>query len=57
VVTAGKGKIRVRQDVYPVQAGSAVFVEALLEHKFFDVEERLETLVFFAPAEPSRKGA
>ena len=57
MVTAGKGKIRVRQDVYPVQAGSAVFVEALLEHKFFDVEERLETLVFFAPAEPSRKGA
>lgn len=57
VVMAGKGKIRVGEDVYPVQAGSVVFVEALVEHKFFDVEERLEILVFFAPAEHSRKGA
>ncbi len=57
VVMAGKSRLQVGQEVYPVQTGSVVFVEALVEHKFFDVEERLEILVFFAPAEHSRKGA
>jgi len=57
VVMAGKGRLQVGQEVYPVQTGSVVFVGALVEHKFFDVEERLEILVFFAPAEHSRKGA
>jgi mannose-6-phosphate isomerase-like protein (cupin superfamily) len=56
VVMAGKGKIRVGERVYPVAAGSVVFVEAQVEHRFFDIEERLEILVFFAPAEYSRRG-
>lgn len=56
VVMAGRGKIRVGEEVYPVAAGSVVFVEAQVEHSFFDIEERLETLVFFAPAEHSRRG-
>jgi quercetin dioxygenase-like cupin family protein len=55
VVTSGKAKLRVGNDVHPVEAGSIVHVNANVEHKFFEIEERLETLVFFAPAEYSNK--
>ena len=34
-----------------VRAGSVIFVEARLEHRFYDIAEELEVLVFFAPAE------
>lgn len=34
-----------------VRAGSVIFVEAAVEHRFYDVTEELEVLVFFAPAE------
>ena len=34
-----------------VRAGSVIFVEAGREHRFYDVTEELEVLVFFAPAE------
>jgi len=34
-----------------VHAGSVIFVEAEAEHRFYDIEEELEVLVFFAPAE------
>lgn len=55
VVTGGKAKLRVTSEVYEVKAGSIIYVDANAEHKFFDIEERLEVLVFFAPAEYSRK--
>lgn len=34
-----------------VRAGSVIFVEAECEHRFYDITEELEVLVFFAPAE------
>jgi mannose-6-phosphate isomerase-like protein (cupin superfamily) len=34
-----------------VRPGSVIFVEAELEHRFYDIKEELEVLVFFAPAE------
>ena len=34
-----------------VRAGSLIFVEAEREHRFYDIQEELEVLVFFAPAE------
>ena len=34
-----------------VRAGSVIFVEARREHRFYDITEELEVLVFFAPAE------
>ena len=34
-----------------VRAGSVIFVEARAEHKFYDIQDELEVLVFFAPAE------
>jgi quercetin dioxygenase-like cupin family protein len=57
VVTNGKAKLRVDSEVHEVKAGSIVYVDANVEHKFFDIEERLEVLVFFAPAEYSNKAA
>src|ERR1700690_91408 len=33
------------------RAGSVIFVEAEQEHRFYDVTEELEVLVFFSPAE------
>jgi mannose-6-phosphate isomerase-like protein (cupin superfamily) len=55
VVTSGKAKIRVGDEVHNVGAGSIIYVDANVEHKFFEIEERLETLVFFAPAEYTNK--
>jgi mannose-6-phosphate isomerase-like protein (cupin superfamily) len=34
-----------------VQAGSVVFVAKHVEHRFHSIEQRLELLVAFAPAE------
>ena len=50
----GQGKIKVADEVYSVKTGSVVYVQANVEHRFFDIEERLEVLVFFAPAEYSK---
>jgi mannose-6-phosphate isomerase-like protein (cupin superfamily) len=55
IVTGGKAKLRVADEIHPVQAGSVIYIDANKEHKFFDIEERLETLVFFAPAEYTKK--
>jgi hypothetical protein len=35
----------------PVAAGSLLFVERRVDHRFFDVREDLTILVLFAPAE------
>jgi mannose-6-phosphate isomerase-like protein (cupin superfamily) len=56
VVTAGRGRIEIDEETYPVERGDVVFVERGVEHRFLDVEEDLETLVIFAPAEGSLDG-
>ena len=50
-VLRGKGKFRAGAEQGDVTAGSLIFVERNLEHRFFDVTEELMLLVFFAPAE------
>ena len=52
-VVSGKGHIRVGAEDRAVGAGTVVFVEAGVEHRFYDIEEDLTVLVFFAPAEGS----
>ncbi len=54
-VVSGKASFVGGDKEYPVQAGSVLFVEAHLEHRFFDIVEDLNVLVFFAPAEYSLK--
>ena len=46
----GKAKMRLGAEECSVGAGSVIFVEAGLEHRFFDIEEELVALVVFAPA-------
>ncbi|HYS99627.1 MAG TPA: cupin domain-containing protein [Thermoplasmata archaeon] len=55
-VIHGHARIRVGQEDRAVQPGSIVFVRAQVEHRFLEISEELELLVFFAPAEgaPSR---
>jgi mannose-6-phosphate isomerase-like protein (cupin superfamily) len=54
VIMSGRCRFRagaVERDVAP---GSVLFVPARQEHRFLDIRERLEALVFFGPAEGSR---
>jgi quercetin dioxygenase-like cupin family protein len=50
-VVRGQGRFQAGGDDRDVSAGSVLFVAAELEHRFHDITEELEILVFFAPAE------
>ena len=54
-VVSGKAKILVAEENRDVQAGSIIYVEKNVEHRFHSIEEELMILVFFAPAEYSNK--
>jgi mannose-6-phosphate isomerase-like protein (cupin superfamily) len=54
VVMRGRSRFRAGDTAQEVGPGSVLFVPARLEHRFLDVRERLEVLVFFGPAEGSR---
>ena len=51
VVLNGRSQIMVDGEDRPVQKGSIVFVGKHVDHRFHSIEEDLEILVFFAPAE------
>lgn len=50
-VVRGRARMRVGSEEAVVKTGSVIFVGAKAEHRFFDISEELEVLVFFAPAE------
>jgi len=50
-VIRGKARMRAGSDDRLVRQGTLVFVAADVEHRFYDIEEELTLLVFFAPAE------
>jgi len=50
-VVRGRARMEIGSEHADVRSGSVIFVEANLEHRFYDVQEELEVLVFFAPAE------
>jgi mannose-6-phosphate isomerase-like protein (cupin superfamily) len=54
-VLSGRAHFRSGDEVREVKTGTILFVERLLEHRFFDITEDLTVLVFFAPEEGSRK--
>src|SRR5262245_38514968 len=56
-IVRGRGSITVEGESRPVHAGSVVYVPARVEHHFHSIEEELEILVFFAPAEYARATA
>jgi len=50
-VVRGRARLQIGSENAEVRAGSVIFVEAKQEHRFYDIREELEVLVFFAPAE------
>jgi mannose-6-phosphate isomerase-like protein (cupin superfamily) len=50
-VVRGRARMQIGSEHAEVRSGSVIFVEANLEHRFYDIQEELEVLVFFAPAE------
>ena len=54
-VVSGRAQILVAEENRNVQAGSIVYVEKNVAHRFHSIEEDLTVLVFFAPAEYSYK--
>jgi len=54
-VMSGRAQIKVADEDRAVQAGSIVYVEKNVEHRFHSIEEELTVIVFFAPAEYSNK--
>ena len=52
-VISGAAKIRLRNEEKQVEKGNLIFVEAGLDHRFFDIQQEIVLLVFFAPAESS----
>ncbi len=54
VVMRGRCRFRVGTEEQEVQPGAVLFVPAHMEHRFLELRERVEALVFFGPAEGSR---
>lgn len=54
-VASGVGLIRVGDEDRAVRAGSIIYVEKDVEHRFHSIESELTVLVFFAPAEHSNR--
>ena len=50
-VVRGRGRMQIGNEDAEVGAGSVIFVEAEAVHRFHDIQEELELVVFFAPAE------
>jgi mannose-6-phosphate isomerase-like protein (cupin superfamily) len=50
-VVRGKARMRAGAEDRALESGSLVFVAAHIEHRFYDIQEELTLLVFFAPAE------
>jgi len=50
-VVGGRARMQIGSEHAEVRAGSVIFVEAEAEHRFYDIQEELQVLVFFSPAE------
>jgi len=48
-VVSGRATVEVDGETAPAEPGDVIYVERGVDHRFFDVEERLELLVVFAP--------
>lgn len=50
-VVQGKARMRAGDHDQSVTRGSLIFVPAHIDHQFYDIEQDITVLVFFAPAE------
>jgi mannose-6-phosphate isomerase-like protein (cupin superfamily) len=53
-VVRGRATIRVAEEDRPVGPGSVIYVAAGVPHRFHTIEQDLEILVIFAPAQYTR---
>jgi len=53
LVVRGKGRVRVSGEERPIGPGSLLYVRATSEHSFFEIEEEVTLLVFFASGGPA----
>ena len=51
-VVNGRGRLRVGGEDRAVERGSILYVRATSEHSFFEIEEEMTLLVFFASGGP-----
>jgi mannose-6-phosphate isomerase-like protein (cupin superfamily) len=51
-VISGRGRVRVEGEDQPVGPGSLLYVRATSEHSFFEIDEEITLLVFFASGGP-----
>jgi mannose-6-phosphate isomerase-like protein (cupin superfamily) len=56
-VVRGRAQFRAGTENCAVAPGAVLFVEAGIDHRFHSIEEDLELLVVFAPAEGTRAAA
>jgi len=52
-VVSGRARMRVEGEERAVRPGSILYVRATAEHSFFEIEEDMTLLVFFASGGPS----
>jgi mannose-6-phosphate isomerase-like protein (cupin superfamily) len=52
-VVSGRGRLRVNGEEHQVKRGSILYVRATSEHSFFEIEEDMTLLVFFASGGPT----
>jgi mannose-6-phosphate isomerase-like protein (cupin superfamily) len=50
-VVRGRARFKAGLEDREISAGCLIFVAAEVDHRFYDISEELEVLVFFAPAE------
>jgi mannose-6-phosphate isomerase-like protein (cupin superfamily) len=50
-VAQGRARMRAGHQEQSVTRGTLIYVSAHVEHQFYDIEEEITVLVFFAPAE------
>jgi len=53
LVVRGKGRVRVGGEERKVGPGSLLYVRATSQHSFFEIEEEITLLVFFASGGPA----
>ena len=55
-IVSGSGMIQVAGEDRPVSAGSVIYVDEQVDHRFHSITEDLNIIVVFAPPRRSRSG-
>jgi len=55
-IVSGSGMIQVAGEDHPVGAGSVIYVDEQVDHRFHSITEELKIIVVFAPPRRSRAG-